>query len=131
MAKNKKKKKTKVKRKKKKQVKAICGNCLLANTKTSTCMVAILHAGEQYHLPIKPSDECFFENEFTARTPEYDQKGNLTNVNQEKFKVGVEEVKWWTENPKTGKRTTGDGVVKIEYPDGFFGKEDEKFNSKN
>lgn len=127
----KKKNKIKRKKKKKKQVEAICGNCLLANTKTSTCMVAILYAGEQYHLPIRPSDKCFFENEFTARVPEYDQKGNLVKVEKEKFKVGVEEVKWWTENPKTGKRTTGDGVVKIQYPEGFFGKEDEKFDSKN
>ena len=36
--------------------------------------------------------------------------------------IPVEQVRWWVENPETGERTDGDGTVKIEYPEGFFGR---------
>lgn len=94
-----------------KKVEAICGNCVLYNGENSTCRLAILHEGKEWHIPVDPQDECFFENKF--------QSG-------EGFKDEVQQVRWWVEDKNTGKPTTGDGVVKIEYPEGFFGKEETK-----
>ena len=34
----------------------------------------------------------------------------------------VEQVRWWVEDPETGNPTDGNGTVKIEYPEGFFGR---------
>jgi hypothetical protein len=36
--------------------------------------------------------------------------------------IDVKQVRWWTEDEK-GQKTDGNGVVKIEYPEGFFGSE--------
>jgi len=94
-----------------------CKNCMLFNKADSTCKVVILHEGERHHLPVEPNDDCFFENEFTAINEEGEK---------ESFKVGVEQVRWWVEDPKTGQPTKKEnekGIVKIEYPEGFFGKE--------
>ena len=37
--------------------------------------------------------------------------------------IEVQQVRWWTED-KNGKPVNGNGVVKIEYPENFFGKKD-------
>jgi hypothetical protein len=39
--------------------------------------------------------------------------------------IEIKQVRWWVEDEK-GNPTTGDGVVKIEYPQEFFGKDDPK-----
>ncbi len=87
--------------KKKKKIEPKCKNCLLYNREEGICKVAILVNGEQIHLPVFPEDDCHM-----------DQLG-----------IPVEQVRWWVEDPKTRKPTQGDGVVKIEYPEGFFGKD--------
>jgi len=84
-----------------------CKNCLLYNPNKGTCGVAILHEGKQMHLPVEAEDDCFFENEFVAK-------------NGDEFRAEVQEVRWWVDNPDE----KGNGQVKMEYPDGFFGKED-------
>ncbi len=38
-----------------------CGNCLLYNHKNGECKVAILIEGEEYHMPVFPSDHCHME----------------------------------------------------------------------
>lgn len=35
--------------------------------------------------------------------------------------IPVQQVRWWVEDEK-GRPTAGDGTVKIEYPEGFFGE---------
>lgn len=84
---------------KKNKIEPKCKNCLLYNREEGLCRVAILINGEQIHLPVSPEDNCHM-----------DELG-----------IPVEQVRWWVENPKTGKQTDGNGVVKIEYPKGFFG----------
>jgi len=78
---------------------AKCKNCLLFNKSNETCNVAILINGQKYHMPVSAEDNCHM-----------DELG-----------IPVEQVRWWVEDPKTGKATDKDGVVKIEYPDNFFG----------
>ncbi len=103
----------------------ICNNCKLYNPKTSRCSVIILHGGKKYNLPVDPRDSCFFENEFIAISPKFDRSGNFKKIDREIFTLEIQEIKFWTEDPKTGERTDGNGIVKIEYPEGFFGKEDD------
>lgn len=86
--------------KKRKKLEPKCKNCLLYDRQKGVCKVAILIDGDQIHLPVFPEDDCHM-----------DQLG-----------IPVEQVRWWVEDPKTGKPTDGDGVVKIEYPKEFFGK---------
>lgn len=100
---------------KKKTPEPVCGKCRLFNPSTKRCGVAILHEGVQHHLPVDADDECFFENSFVA----LHEDGEL-----EHWKAEVQQVKWWVENPETGEKTDGDGQVRIEYPEGFFGEED-------
>ena len=78
-----------------------CKNCLLYDRRRGQCKVAILIGGKEYHLPVFPDDDCHMDA----------------------LGIPVQQVRWWVEDPKTGKPTTGDGVVKIEYPTGFFGDE--------
>jgi hypothetical protein len=78
----------------------ICGNCLLFDKNKETCKVAILVEGQTLHMPVRPSDRCHM-----------DELG-----------IPVQQVRWWVEDPKTGEATDGDGTVKIEYPEGFFGR---------
>jgi len=78
----------------------ICGNCRLFNYKNSTCGVAILYEGQQLHMPVDKKDKCHMEE----------------------LGIEVQQVRWWVEDPKTGSPTNENGVVKIEYPEGFFGK---------
>lgn len=84
----------------KKKIEPKCKNCLLFNREDSTCKVAILINGEEIHLPVSPEDNCHM-----------DELG-----------IPVEQVRWWVEDPKTGKPTDGNGIVKVEYPKEFFGK---------
>ena len=106
--------------------KPICGRCRLFNPKSKRCGVLILvtpviaealevPVGTKINLPVSASDECFFEQEFKAIDKD--------NSNVERFKVDVQEVKIWVEDPKTGQRCK-QGVVKMEYPVGFFGDMD-------
>ena len=77
----------------------ICGNCLLFNRGNETCKVAILIEGKTMYMPVSQKDKCHM-----------DELG-----------IPVEHVRWWVEDPKTGQAVDGDGTVKIEYPEGFFG----------
>jgi len=82
----------------------ICKNCRLFDPANSECSVLILYEGEKQKIPVEPDDVCFFL-----------QKEDLTPL--------IQEVKWWVEDPKTGEKVDKDGIVKIEYPEGFFGDE--------
>jgi len=84
----------------KKLIEKICNNCLLYNRNKGACKVAVLVEGHEYHLPVLASDKCH-----------YDELG-----------IEIKQVRWWVEDDQ-GKPTDGNGTVKIEYPDGFFGKE--------
>lgn len=85
----------------KKDKKQICNNCLLFNRDKSTCKVAVLIDGNEYHLPVDPGDSCHLEA----------------------LDIEIKQVRWWVEDEK-GNPTNGNGTVKIEYPNGFFGPED-------
>ncbi len=76
-----------------------CGNCLLFNKENETCMVSILINGEKTHMPVSPEDNCHMEE----------------------IGIPVSQVRWWVEDPKTGEKTEKNGIVKIEYPENFFG----------
>jgi hypothetical protein len=85
---------------KKKKVEPKCKNCLLYDAKKGICKVAILVDGEQIHLPVDPEDNC--------------------HMNE--LGIPVLQVRWWVEDKNTGEPTDNDGIVKIEYPEGFFGE---------
>lgn len=86
-----------------KEIEKICNNCFLYNRENSTCKVAILLNGKEYHMPVDPGDKCHMDE----------------------LQIEVKQVRWWVEDEK-GNPTEGDGVVKIEYPEDFFGKDQEK-----
>lgn len=85
-------------KKKNDEVEKICKNCLLYDIKNKYCTVIVLHEGKKINLPTDPGDSCIFEDD------------------------EVKQVKIWVEDEK-GKKTDKNGVVKIEYPEGFFGEE--------
>lgn len=99
------------KRKPKKYIERICSNCKLFNK--GFCAVIILHEGERIKLPVDPGDACFFEGEYF----------DPTTKAMESFAEDIQEVKFWVENEK-GEKIDGNGIVKIEYGEGFFGKEE-------
>jgi len=101
-----------------------CKNCRLYDGNKGECQVIILQEGEKYNLPVYPDDKCFFEREFVSSEPKFDKEGNPRSAKEESWTPNVQEVKWWVEDPKTGKKTKGDGIVKMQYPEGFFGEED-------
>ena len=86
---------------KRKDVEPKCKNCLLYDRTLGQCKVAILVGGKEYHMPVFPDDNCHMDE----------------------LNIPVQQVRWFVEDPKTGEPTDGDGVVKIEYPMGFFGVE--------
>jgi hypothetical protein len=90
----------KKKRKKRVPLEPICKNCRLYDPRSETCKVTILLDGRRYNLPVSPEDHCHM-----------DELG-----------IEVKEVRFWVEDPLTGEKTGGDGVVKIQYPEGFFGE---------
>lgn len=96
---------------KKKSIERICKNCKLYDVKNEHCAIVILHEGERLHLPVDPEDACFFEAEYFDPTT----KARVD------FADDIKEVKIWVEDEK-GEKTDKDGVVKIEYDAGFFGK---------
>lgn len=83
---------------KKKKIEQICGNCLLYNYDKKECKVAILIEGKEYHMPVEVKDSCHMDA----------------------LNIPVQQVRWWVEDD-AGKPTDGNGKVKIEYPEGFFG----------
>ena len=85
----------------KKTVEPICNNCLLYDRTKGQCKVAALINGKEYHMPVFPQDRCHMDA----------------------LGIPVQQVRWYVEDPKTGESTTENGIVKIEYPDGFFGKD--------
>ncbi len=72
----------------------ICKNCLLYDKQKGICKVAVLIDGKTLHLPVFADDLCHM-----------DQLG-----------IPVEQVRWFEDEKDNNK-------VKIEYPEGFFGKE--------
>ena len=101
----------KKKKKKTKQVEQICNNCKLFDPESSTCSIVVLHEGERHRLPVLAEESCFFEGEFF----------DASTKAMENFVDDVKEVKFWVED-EDGKKTNGDGAVKIEYPKGFFSR---------
>ena len=98
--------------KKKKKIEPVCKNCKLYDAKNGWCGIEIigvpweLEEGiNKLHLPVDPSDSCFFGNKFVARD------GEVFDLLED-----VKQVKAWIEDPVTGEKTDKDGVVKIEYP---------------
>lgn len=72
----------------------LCKNCLLYDKNKGICKVAVILEGKTFHLPVFPDDSCHM-----------DQLG-----------IPVEQVRWFQDENDNNK-------VKIEYPKGFFGKE--------
>lgn len=103
---------------KQKVIEKICKNCLLYDPKKAVCRATILMEGERINLPMYPTDPCFFEDEITIK----DENGKILD----RFTPEVQQVKWWVEDPKTGQKSNK-GIVKIEFPNNFFGKENEDF----
>ena len=71
-----------------------CKNCFLLNRKKMECKVAILVDGVHRNLPV------FFED----------------NCHLEELKIEVDQIRWFEDKEDKNK-------LKIEYPEGFFGKE--------
>ena len=92
----------------KKKIEHKCKNCGLFDKAQGICRVIVLYQGDRINVPVEQEDDCFYEGKFIAK--------------DEEFNVEVKNVKWWVED-KNGKPIDGDGIVKIEYPEGFFGKE--------
>lgn len=92
-----------------KNIKKICDNCQLYDPEKGECSVVVLHEGEKIFIPVDPKDTCFFENEFI-------EKDGYKPIED------VKQVKIWVEDEKTGEKAE-EGIVKIEYPPDFFGKE--------
>jgi len=82
-----------------KKIEKICRNCRLFNKNNSICRVTILIDGQRHNMPVDESDACHMEE----------------------LGVEVQQVRWWVEDPSTGKPSEK-GVVKMEYPEGFFGE---------
>jgi hypothetical protein len=83
-----------------KNIEKTCGNCKLFNKNTEMCTVSILLDGEKHNMPVNPNDNCHMEE----------------------LGIEVNQVRWWVEDPITGEPTNKNGIVKMEYPEGFFGK---------
>lgn len=97
-------------RKKKKQIERICKNCKLYNPDKGECSVVVLHEGSRYKLPVLAEDPCFFEGIYF----------DPTTKAMEDFAGDIQQVRFWVEN-KDGEKTDKNGVVKMEYPEGFLG----------
>jgi hypothetical protein len=96
----------------KKKIKEICGNCRLYNHEEGICKVAITIGEEKFNMPVFPEDKCHM-----------DELG-----------IPIEEIRWWVEDPLTGKLTDKNGVVKMQFPknlkfwEGFFQNDKELKN---
>ena len=100
------------KKKKRKQIERICKNCKLFDATNHLCHVVILHEGQRVKLPVDEEDACFFEEQYFDPTEKA-----MTD-----FAEDIQQVRFWVEDDK-GERTNGNGTVKVEYPEGFFGKQ--------
>lgn len=97
------------KKKRKKGIAKICKNCKLFDPKRKQCQVVILAEGKRVKIPVEAKDPCFFEE------PYFDPiTGEKSDFNE------IQEVKFWVED-EYGRKTGGNGTVKMEYPAGFFG----------
>jgi hypothetical protein len=76
-----------------------CKNCYLFDKQNSMCKISILIDGKKYNMPVEENDDCHMIE----------------------FNVPVEQVRWWVEDPQSGEKTNKNGIVKIEYPENFFG----------
>lgn len=83
-----------------KKIEPTCGNCLLYRRDKGDCGVAVLIEGKTFHMPVEPKDHCHMEE----------------------LGVEIQQVRWWVENKETGEKTDKEGLVKVEYPEGFFGR---------
>jgi hypothetical protein len=83
-----------------KKIEPKCKNCLLYKKEKKECGVSVIIEGRIMHLPVSPEDNCHM-----------DELG-----------IEVNQVRWWVENKNTGEQIEKDGIVKIEYPEGFFGR---------
>lgn len=97
--------------KKKKEIKRICQNCKLYNPETSECAIVVLHEGQRLRLPVLAHEPCFFEGMYF----------DPTTKAMEDFADDIKQVRFWVEDDK-GEKTDGNGVVKMEVPEGFLGK---------
>jgi hypothetical protein len=108
-----------------KQIERICKNCKIYNAKTEECSVVVLYEGKRLKVPMSPEDKCLYETEYF----------DPTTKSIKDFAEDIQEVKFWLENEKGQKvgkkkwwqiwKSNENTVVKIEYPQGFFGKEKE------
>lgn len=90
--------KTKTKKQESKGIAKKCKHCILHDKEKGICKVAFIVNGEQVNMPVFPEDNCHMLE----------------------LGLPVEQIRWWVEDPITGQPTDGDGVVKMEYPEGFF-----------
>jgi hypothetical protein len=95
--------------KKRKKNEPICGNCKLFDASKHQCRVVILHEGNRVNLPVDPQDPCFFEQ--TYFDPVTGQEESFNEIKQ---------VRFWVEDNE-GKPIDGNGTVKMEIPEDFFG----------
>lgn len=98
----------------KKKIDPRCANCKLYDWDHRFCKVVILYEGSRVNVPMDPGDLCLYEEKFIEILPDGKVK---------EFTPKPEQVRMWVENPVTGKKTKKDGIVKIEYPEGFYGRE--------
>ena len=94
-----------------KQIDRICQNCKLFNPETSECAIVVLHEGQRLRLPVLAHEPCFFEGMYF----------DPTTKAMEDFADDIKQVRFWVEDEK-GEKTDGNGVVKMEAPEGFLGK---------
>ena len=97
-------------KKKEKNIEQVCGNCKLYDPSKGVCRIVVLNEGQKDNIPVEPQDRCFFDDIYFD--PVSHEKANLLDQ--------VKQVRFWVEG-KDGKKTDGNGTVKVEYPDGFFG----------
>ena len=107
----------------KKEIERICNNCRLFDANNRQCSVVVLVEGNRYKIPMDAGDKCFYETGYF----------DPTTRAVEDFADHIEEVKFWLED-ENGKKVGAkkwwqfwkpakNTVLKIEYPEGFFGQE--------
>lgn len=94
----------------KKNIKRICKNCRLFDPAKSECSVVVLFEGQRTKLPVLAEEACFFEEMYF----------DPTTKAMEDFAEDIQQVRFWVEDAE-GQKTDGNGTVKMEYPEGFFG----------
>lgn len=101
---------------------------MLYRPEQGRCGVVILHEGERVNLPVDPEDDCFFENTFVAISVEGKGTSDMTKT-KKAFKPAdeIKQVRFWVEDEE-GNPTDGNGIVKMEYPEGFFNEREPDHN---